>query len=75
MAQLNKEQIAEIKKFIHSRGFNTIEVEMEILDHVASAVTEKLEADPEKTLDKAIKEVHASFEVFGFSTIEDEKRS
>jgi len=74
MPQLNKDQIIEIKKFIHSRGFNTIEVEMEILDHVASAVSAKLEKDPEKTLEKAIKEVHASFGVLGFSTIEDEKQ-
>ncbi len=35
---LNKDQIEQIKNFIHSRGFTHIEVEMEILDHVATAV-------------------------------------
>ncbi len=74
MPQLNKDQIQEIKKFIHSRGFTHIEVELEILDHVASAVEQKLENDPQKPLDKAIKEVHAGFGVFGFAGIEEEKQ-
>ena len=69
---LTKEQLSEIKKFIHSRGFTTIEVEMEILDHVASAVEAKLEANPNKSLTKAIHEVHAGFGVMGFSIMEDE---
>ena len=33
----------------------------------------KLEADPKKSLEKAIQEVHAGFGVFGFATIEEEK--
>jgi hypothetical protein len=70
---LSIDQIAAIKAFINKRGFNTIEVEMEILDHVASAVEAKLEADPKKSLEKAIHEVHAGFGVFGFATIEEEK--
>ncbi len=45
---------------------------MEILDHVASAVETKLEADPKKTLQKAIQEVHAGFGPLGFSIMEDE---
>ena len=72
MAQLNKEQIREIKQFIHSRGFTHIEIEMEILDHVASAVEDKLEEDPDKPFDKAIQEIHRGFGVMGFSVMEDE---
>lgn len=71
---LSTEQIAEIKKFINSRGFTYIEVEMEILDHVASAIEDKLTLNPGLSLQKAIHEVHASFGIFGFSTIEDEKQ-
>ena len=74
MAQLNKEQIREIKQFIHSRGFTHIEIEMEILDHVASAVEDKLSKGPKKSLDKVIQEVHSSFGVFGFASIEEEKQ-
>jgi hypothetical protein len=70
--KLTQDQIAKIKKFIHSRGFTTIEVEMEILDHVASAVEVKLEENPDKSLTKAIHEVHSSFGVLGFSVMDDE---
>ena len=69
--KLNKHQIDQIKAFIHSRGFKHIEVETEILDHVASAVEKKLEETPEKSLEKAINEVHASFGVFGFAGFEE----
>ncbi|OEK05014.1 hypothetical protein [Roseivirga misakiensis] len=70
---LTTDQIAQIKKFINSRGFTHIEVEMEILDHVASAVEDKLEQNPNISIEKAIREVHASFGIFGFSTIQDQK--
>lgn len=69
---LSKEQIVEIGDFIHSRGFKHIEVEMEILDHVASAIEEKFVDKPELTLNKAIQEVHSSFGPLGFSVFEDE---
>ncbi|RKQ42697.1 hypothetical protein BXY85_3308 [Roseivirga pacifica] len=68
---LSKDQIDQIKAFIHSRGFKHIEVETEILDHVASAVEKKLEENPKKSLEKAIQEVHASFGVFGFAGFEE----
>ncbi|WP_268124494.1 hypothetical protein [Roseivirga pacifica] len=68
---LSKDQIDQIKAFIHSRGFKHIEVETEILDHVASAVEKKLEENPKKSLEKAIQEVHASFGVFGFASFEE----
>lgn len=71
---LTSTQLSEIKDFIHSRGFTHIEVEMEILDHVASAVESKLEVNPNKSLAKAIHEVHAGFGVMGFSVMEDHFR-
>lgn len=71
---LSKNQIAEIKQFINSRGFTHIEVEMEILDHVASGVEDKFEENPKKSITQAIEEVHAGFGVFGFATIEEEKQ-
>ena len=68
---LTEEQLNSIKSFIKSRGFDTLEVEMEILDHVASAVELKLKEDPNLPMDKAIRSVHNSFGIMGFSPIED----
>jgi hypothetical protein len=72
MMTLTTDQITEIKRFINSRGFTHIEVEMEILDHVASAIEEKLDKDPQKTIQQAISEVHSGFGPLGFSVMEDE---
>ena len=72
---LSKSQIEHIRSFINARGFVHIEVEMEILDHVASSVENLMEAEPELTLDEAIQKVHRSFGVMGFSSFEDEVKA
>ena len=72
---LNSAQIEQAQAFIRSRGFTHIEVEMEILDHVACAVEQLLAKDPEMPLDEAIQKVHASFGVMGFSVFEDEVKA
>ncbi|ADR20670.1 hypothetical protein MATR_17050 [Marivirga tractuosa] len=68
---LSTEQIAQIKSWISKRGFTHTDVQYEIIDHVASAIEEKMEQQPELDLEQAFSEVHKSFGVFGFSTIED----
>jgi hypothetical protein len=68
---LSIDQIAAIKAFINKRGFNTIEVEMEALDHMASKVESLLEERPEMDFQLAINKAHASFGIFGLSSIEE----
>ena len=68
---LTVEQIAEIKAFINKRGFNTIEVEMEALDHMASKIEALLEEKPDMNFDLAITKAHADLGIFGFATFED----
>ncbi len=69
--KLTKEQIADIKAFISKRGIAYLDVQMEVLDHVASQVEEKLTDNPNLSFDTALKQTHASFGIFGFSVIED----
>lgn len=68
---LTKEQLIELKKFINSRGFREPLIVMEILDHFACLVEEKLEANPGMSLDEAMLQAHGSFGVMGFRTIAD----
>lgn len=68
---MNQTQIDTISRFIHSRGFKTIEVEMEILDHMASAVEQQLAKKPDMDINKAITAAHRSFGPLGFSVLED----
>ncbi|WP_113639138.1 hypothetical protein [Nubsella zeaxanthinifaciens] len=71
MKQLDKTQIDYIKNYILKKGIRYVDVQMEILDHVASAVEEKMGLNESLTLDQALKEVHQSFGIFGFSSLED----
>jgi len=69
--QLTKLQLAEIKSFISRKGIKYTDVQMEIVDHVASAVEERMHADHQLTFEMALKQVHASFGIFGFGGMED----
>lgn len=68
--KLTHYQIEHIKEFVHARGFKDLEVETEMLDHVASAVENELNQTPELTIDEALYNVHLSFGLFGFDHIE-----
>jgi hypothetical protein len=68
---LTIEQIAAIKAFINKRGFTSIEVEMEALDHLASKVESLLEERPDMDFDLALRKAHAGLGIFGLATFED----
>ena len=68
---LTVNQIDQIKAFINKRGFNTIEVEMEALDHMASKIESLLEEKPDMNFDLAITKAHADLGIFGFATFEE----
>lgn len=69
--KLSAEQIAQIKSWISKRGFTHTDVQYEILDHVASAIEEKMGEKPELSLEKAFELVHRSFGVYGFAEVEE----
>jgi len=67
---LNKEQLLAIKSFIEKRGIIYLDVQMEILDHVASSIEEKITTNPSLNFEEVLKQTHLSFGVLGFSVIE-----
>jgi hypothetical protein len=69
--KLSAEQIAQIKSWISKRGFTHTDVQYEIIDHVASAIEQKMEEKPDFSLEKAFGEVHRSFGVYGFAEVEE----
>jgi len=64
---LNQEQLHQIKHLIAKRGFTEVDIQMEILDHVASSVEDKMEENPLLSFDAAVSETHRSFGIMGFS--------
>ncbi len=63
---LNEEQICKLIDFIESRGFHDPGVIVEVLDHFACKVEEKLTDNPNMTLESAMVSAHADFGVIGF---------
>lgn len=68
---LTREQLRELKRYIHSRGFREPLIVMEILDHFACLVEEKMQVNPKLTLDEAMKQAHSSFGIMGFKALAD----
>jgi hypothetical protein len=68
---LSKEQLNEIKTFVSKKGIKYLDVQMEILDHVASGIEERMAANVKLTFEEALKQTHASFGIFGFGGVEE----
>lgn len=69
--KLSKDQIEQLKRMISKKGYVFIDVQYEILDHVACKIEELLEEHPTLSLEDAFRKVHSSFGIFGFSTLEE----
>lgn len=69
--KLSKQQLDLIKTFISKKGFVYADVQLEIIDHVANAIQDKLEGNSKLNFEEALHQVHASFGIFGFSVLED----
>lgn len=63
---LSHEQLKQLVRFIHKRGFREPAVVLEILDHFACKVEELLAAKPGMDFQQAMMEAHKSFGVRGF---------
>lgn len=67
---LSKEQINKIKIYLQEIGFKYLDVQMEILDHVATAVEEKMTENSILSFQDAVNQTRDSFGPNGFMVIE-----
>lgn len=67
---LSKIQLEKIRVYLDEIGFKYIDVQMEILDHVASAVEERMTEDPNLSFQDAVNQTRVSFGKAGFNKIE-----
>ena len=67
---LTKDQLVYLKEFIESRGFIDPVVVVEILDHFACMVEDKMSADPKLILEDATHAAHQDFGIMGFRYME-----
>nr|WP_199156988.1 hypothetical protein [Pedobacter sp. ASV2] len=67
---LTKTQLEKIRIYLSEIGFKYIDVQMEILDHVASVVEERMTENPDLSFQDAVNQTRASFGKAGFTSIE-----
>lgn len=71
---LSPDQISTIKKHISAKGYEEIDVQYEILDHVACRIEVLMPENPKLTLDEAFRKAHSEFGIFGFADLADSYR-
>lgn len=69
--KLTPQQIDYIRGFISKRGFTALDLQMEIIDHVACRVEDILTENPAVSFEEAVTRTHREFGVFGFSSLEE----
>lgn len=67
--ELTKEQIQEIDNYISACGIKYYDVKMEIVDHFATKLEERLEENPTLDFKKALIEEHKKFSNNGFKKL------
>lgn len=73
--QLTEEQIEKLFKFVKSKYVHFIDVQHEIVDHLASAIEEKQREDPNLSFNRALNMVYAGFPITGFGQLTAEKHN
>lgn len=71
---LSTDQITTLKKLISFKGYEEIDVQYEILDHVACRIEVLMDENPKLTLEDAFQKTHAEFGIFGFADLADSYR-
>jgi|GEM_PF-1262941 len=69
--KLNEQQLKHLRTFIGQQGFTAIDLQMEIVDHVACSIEERMGGNPALTFEEALQQTHAEFGVSGFSTLKE----
>ncbi|MFB2120733.1 hypothetical protein [Parapedobacter sp. 2B3] len=69
--KLTSQQLDYIKGFISKRGFTALDLQMEIIDHVACRVEDLRSENPALPFEDAVAQTHREFGIFGFATLEE----
>ena len=68
---LTPQQLVYIKGFIRKRGFTALDLQMEIIDHVACRIEDLRSENPALPFEDAVAQTHREFGVFGFAALEE----
>lgn len=72
---LNNEQIDQLYIFCEEKRVQYYDVQVELVDHLANAIEQKMKEEPTIHFEKALDQVYAEFGIFGFAKIVQEKEA
>ena len=70
---LTQTQIEELFRFCEKKFVRHYDLQVELVDHLASRIEEEIEVDEKLTFEAALKKVYAGFGLFGFAHIVRER--
>lgn len=71
---LTNEQIDALFKFVKSKYVDYYDVQLELVDHLASEVEQKMATNPAVSFETALQQVYSGFGIFGFSDLVEQKQ-
>lgn len=71
--KLTPEQIEGLFQFCRQHYVNQYDLQIELVDHIASSIEEQWESDPKLPFQEALNKTFGKFGIFGFSKIKDRK--
>jgi hypothetical protein len=73
--ELQKEQVDVLFSFTKKKLVHWYDLQVELVDHLASRIEEEMEKEPKLDFDKALQKVYKGFGIFGFAHIVQEKQA
>lgn len=70
---LSNEQIDQLYRFCEKKFVRYYDVQVELVDHLANAIEERMKADPAISFEKALDKVYSEFGIFGFAKVVRQK--
>ena len=71
--ELTGEQIAQLFEFTRKHYVEHYDVQVELVDHLASSIETELEQNPSSNFDTSLSNVFSSFGIFGFGDVIEQK--
>lgn len=73
--QLSKNEVEMLFKFVKSKYVHYIDVQHEIVDHLASSIEEMKAKNPSVSFETALRQVYSNFPITGFASLVAEKQT
>ena len=73
--ELSKQQTAALFAFVEKKGVRYIDVQYELVDHLASAIEDQLRQNKEMSFKEALQKVYGQFPITGFDSFLREKEN